>query len=179
MFDELSLAPRIKGRTALNLSCEYLRDLVPADLNLLSAERGTKPPAIKQLRDRHHSLARCLAQGMKDSEASAVTGYDPSRISILKGDPMFRELVAHYAANESAAFADFQERATTLAISAMAKLQDSLENEDEAVSDSMALEIAKFAADRTGNAPVAKSINVSVNTDLGNRLAAARKRVPG
>lgn len=176
---ELFIAPRTSGRAAAPPSAEYVRDLGPADLALLASERETpiRPPALKALRDRHHALARCLAQGMRPAEAAAVTGYDVSRISILSGDPTFRNLIAFYAANETALAADYAERATTLALSAMNKLQEAIENEEEPISDSMALEIAKFASDRTGHSPVQKSIALSGTLDLGARMAAAKRRV--
>ena len=176
---ELNIAPRLNGRAPSTATVEFVRELVPADLALLASERENpvKPPALKQLRDRHHALARCLAQGMTHGEASAVTGYDLPRISILKSDPTFRELVAHYLSQEDALAADYSERATTLALTAMNRLQEALEDEETPLSDSMALEIAKFASDRTGHAPIAKSVNVNLNSDLGNRMAAARKRL--
>lgn len=176
---ELDIAPRTVGRAKAPVVAEYVRDLAAADLELLAREPrdSAKPPALVRLRDRHHSLARCLATGMTNADAAAVTGYDPSRISILRGDPAFRELIAHYASQEDALAAEYSERATTLALTAMNRLQEALEDEESPMSESMALEVAKFASDRTGNAPVTKSVNLNVHTDLGNRLAAARQRL--
>lgn len=175
---ELTLAPRIKGRAAVPISTELVRELAPADFALLASERGsaeTRP--IAKLRDRHHALARCLAQGMKNNEAAAITGYDPSRISILKADPTFRELVEQYSRVEDSVMADFTDRATTLSLSAMNEIQDRLEDDPETFSVPTLLEVAKFAADRTGHAPISKNVNVNVNAGLGDRLAQARKRL--
>lgn len=167
--------PRTRGRAPRAVEVEFLRDLGEADLVLLASERQVTAPSIKRLRDRHHALARLLAQGMSNAEASAITGYDPSRISILKKDPTFAELVAHYHTQENALLAEFTERATTLTLEAMNVLQDAAEEGELTIGQ--ALEIAKTFADRTGHAPVTKVQQTNINLDLGGRLAAARSRL--
>lgn len=174
-FAELNLTPRTRGRAASPLAIEVTGELRPADLALLASERGIVAPTIVRLRERHHHLARVLAGGANNSEASLITGYDPSRISILRSDPTFQALMADYRSIEDGLLADFVDRATTLGMTAMSNLQDKLE--EGSTSDSMELEIAKFAADRTGHAPVQKSVSLSANVELGSRLNAARKRM--
>lgn len=174
---ELSLSPRLSGRASKAFAVEKLRDLGPADLALLASERGIAPKPIAKLRDRHHALARCLAQGMSNAAASAITGYDPSRISILKADPTFKELVAQYTSIEDGLLADFTERATNLSLSAMNEIADRLEEAPEEFSVPTLLEIVKTTADRTGHAPISKNINVNVAAGMGDRLAAARRRM--
>lgn len=176
-FPELDIAPRTRGRAPAPLSLEFVRDLTPADLSLLASERSIQPAEITRLRERHHALARCLALGMKDSEAAGVTGYDASRISILRRSSAFQGLIEDYKSLGSARLAEFTDRATTLAITAMENLQEALENDEVPVPLSMSLEIAKFAADRTGHAPVTKNIQLNANVELGSRLQAARKRL--
>ncbi len=172
-----SLAPRTRGRAPAEYSVEFVRELGPGDLVLLASERGVSPPMPLKLNDRHHSLARCIAQGMTDSEASIVTGYDPSRISILKQSPLFRQLVHTFRAQEDDLHASFIERATILSLTAMNSLQDDLENEENPLPAGMKLEIAKFGSDRIGHAPVQKTFNVNANVNLGSRLGEARKRL--
>lgn len=176
---DLSLGskPRTRGRPAKAVSAEFLRELDAPDLALLGSERGVHAPAVKQLRDRHHALARALAQGISESECSAITGYSSSRISILKADSSFRELVAHYREVKGSAFADFQERAAAVSIEALNIIADRLEDEPEAVTTGQALEIVKTLADRTGHAPVSRIQQTNINVDLGGRLAAARQRL--
>lgn len=174
---ELNIAPRGRGRAAAPVFAEVVRELVPSDLALLASERQIKPPSIVRIRDRHHALARVLAQGATDADASRITGYDPSRISILKGDPTFRALIEDYKSVEDGMLADFTERTMVLSLTAVNNLQELLENDEAPLPASMQLEIAKFAADRTGHAPVQKSVNMNVNADLGSRLAAARARL--
>ena len=177
-FAELTIAPRTKGRAAKAVEILPLGELAPETLALLSRERSAAaPPLITRLRERHHALARCLAVGLRDAEASAVTGYDLSRISILKRDPTFRGLVLDYQSGHSASVGEFIERATVLGLTAINNLQERLENDEEPLAASMELEIAKFAADRTGYAPVQKSVNINANVNMGSRLEAARLRL--
>lgn len=178
---ELSLAPRTVGRARAVLDVVPVRELTESDLALLASEREvTTPqvgPLVQRLRDRHQALARCLAQGMTQVEASIITGYDQSRISLLLRDPSFAALVAGFKKMEDGLMADFMERTTTLTLTAINNLQDRLEDEANPLPASMELEIAKFGADRTGHAPVQKTFNVNANVDLGSRMSEARKRL--
>lgn len=167
----------MKGRAAKVIAAERVRDLTPADLALLESERGVSSRPLVRLRDRHHSAARCIANGMSNPETSSITGYDTAYLSVLKSDPSFKELVAHYQTCADAAQADFLTRATGLSLTAMNNLQEMLENDAEPLAPGMQLEIAKFAADRIGHAPVQKNVNVNVNAELGSRLDAARRRL--
>ena len=155
------------------------KEIDEADLALLdqSAQGGPSKAArgLRRLRDTHHALARLIAVGSSNIEASALTGYDPGYISVLKGDPAFRELVAHYRANLDLAQTDIVARMSGLSASFLAELQQRLEEEPEKLSNNFVLEAVKVLLDRTGHAPVSKSINV--NVDLASRLEAARRRI--
>lgn len=176
---DIGATPRLTGRKSTPVTCDYAGELVPSDIVLLASERGEQKPKtlINGLRERHHQLARCLGRGMSDYDAAAVTGYTVSRISILRRDPAFAELVAHYNGVKDFAFADFQERAAAVAIDGLNIIADRMEEDPDAISVSMALEIVKQLADRTGHSAVAKSVNVNVNANMTARLTAARNRV--
>lgn len=174
--EELDIAPRVKGRGRKPISFGPVRELVPADLALLASERGVKPTEIVKLRERHHALARCLASGMSNTQAAEITGYDPSRISILKNNELFRGLIEDYKTMGKAVTADFVERAAILATTAVNRMQEAMEDEANPPSLAQSIEVAKFAADRTGNAPTTKTQNVNVNVGFGDRLRAARER---
>lgn len=173
----LTLSPRTRGRRALRVEAEILGPISPADLALLDAPRASEPPKIARLHDRHHALARALASGMRPYEASAITGYDPSRISILQRDPSFQDLVEDYRVKNDAAQASFVERASLVAVTALSRLADRLEDDEDPMSDSTLIEVVKLTADRTGHAPVQKNLNLNVNQDLGARLRAASARL--
>lgn len=175
---DLGLELNLRGRATKALSAEITRELSQSDIALLATERGIQPSALKRISDRHHSLARCLASGMSEAQACVVTGYTAGRISILKGDPAFEELISFYRDDKAGAVLDLQDRMTSLALDATAEIQDRLElNPDSFEIDSLT-DIVKLTADRTGNGP--KSTQVNVNVNLGDRMKAARQRVvPG
>lgn len=169
---DLLLSP---GRRKEGLETSVGRELRPADLSLLAANRGTEPVEIKKLTERHHQLARCFASGMSASEAAATVGLQPARISNLRRSPAFVELVEHYKSVVEMQFADFAEQMAGLAKDAVLEIRDRLEEEPEKFSNGMLLEVAKAFADRTGFGPSSKT-EVTLNTQLGSRLDEARKR---
>ncbi len=164
------------GRKESPVMAEVLRPLGEADIALLAVEKGIQPNAIKRLTDSHHALARCLASGMSAVEASVVTGYTPSRISVLRDSPLFAELVAHYARGEDGALADLQERMLTVGLTAVEELKTRLEEEPEKIGTATLLEAVKTLADRTGHGPQSKTTNLNVNVSLASRVAEGRRR---
>lgn len=164
------------GRKSQPILAEIVRSLTEADVALLATERGIQPSSIKKLTDSHHALARCLATGMKDVEASAITGYTPSRISVLRDSPLFAELVSHYHSVPDTTLADFQERMLSVGLTAVEELKDRLENEPEKIGTATLIEAVKSLADRTGHGPQTKSTNLNVTVSLASRVAEGRRR---
>lgn len=163
------------------LEVELAREIGPADLALLSTLQSPDPPTsqgptgqLTRLRDSHHQLARLLAGGMSNIEASSITGYSPGYISVLRKDPSFSELLSFYKQNLELAQGDVVFRLTGLNLSFIGELQDRLESAPSAMSNSFVLEAIKVLSDRTGHAPMTKSLNVNVN--LAGRLESARRR---
>lgn len=165
------------GRKAKSLHAEVLRPLTGADLALLETERGIKPSAIQRISDRHHSLARLLSSGVSVQDACAITGYTESRVSILKGDPAFEELIEFYRQGKGETVQDLSDKLVAVARDAVSILQDRLELEPETMDAETLLSVAKFGADRSGHGPQSRTTNVNVNVNLADRLSAARKRV--
>ena len=171
---DLNLAIR-PGRPAEELTATVVRELTPSDLALLAeGGRGSASQKIKKLRDSHHALARALAGGMSNPEASLATGYDLGYISILKSDPTFQELVAFYRANLDIAMSSLHDKLSTISKVAADELRDRLEEKPDEIGTTHLIEIVKMGADRTGHGP--KSTQVNINVDLAERLSAARKR---
>lgn len=172
---------RTRGRAQAAVTASVVRELDEADLALLAAERGTKAPPIKRLSERHHSLARCLASGMSDGDAAITCGYTQSRVSILKDDPAFRELLAFYREDVTDKYLDMHGVLAGLSLDAAMELRERLEADmqadDKTLSVGQLVELTKLGADRTGFGPQSSSTNVNVNVDLASRLEAARKRV--
>lgn len=177
---DLDLEVRTVGRPAKPLEGEIVRQLNSADLALLEIERGVKAPSLKKLRDSHHAIAKCIAQGLPNTEISLITGYSQSRISILKADPAFQELVAFYKGKVDAAY----DEATTDAASKIAavrndaieEIQDRLNDAPETFAPADLLDVVKVFADRSGFGPASKSTNVHLHLDVAERIAAGRRR---
>jgi len=174
LVTDLNLDLHLSGRKPVPVGAEVLRELTSSDLALLATERGIQPTRVQRITDRHHALARCLASGMSATEAGLVTGYTGSRISVLRGDPAFEELIAFYQGDKAKPVLDLQERMTSLALDATQELQDRLELDPDKVSTDQLLDTIKLTADRTGNGP--KQTNINVNVSLGDRMKAARER---
>lgn len=157
------------------MDAEVIRPLTEADIAMLGTEMGAKPPALKRLSDRHHALARALASGMSESDAALIVGISGSRVSILKADPTFQELVRFYRSGVQEQFRDLHARLAGLSMDAADELQERLEETPESISTGQLMDIVKLGADRTGHGPSSTQVNVNVN--LAERLRAARERV--
>lgn len=137
---------------------------------------GAKAIGVKRLRERHHALARLLAQGVKPGEAALIAGYCPSRVSILQRDPAFQELLTHYRSQMNLAAIDLGTRLGHLGSTAIEELQERLEEAPETFTNRELMEASELAADRTGYGPQSTTKNLNVNVNLAQRLEAARKR---
>lgn len=151
-LDQLITSAR--GRRPTPVSVHFVRELTGADAAMLlePAPLGARPPSILQLRNSHHQLARVLAEGVAHEEASAITGYSSSRISILLDDPMFAELVEYYRENKTAQFIDVQKRLAAFGMSCVDELQERLESDPNKFTRKELKEMAEFALDRSPSA---------------------------
>jgi len=171
---------RTRGRAAVALHFAEVRALDMTDIALLAVEKGSVSTPLKRLGDRHHALARCLASGMSESDAGLACGYVGSRVSVLKSDPTFKELLEFYRDDTDRAYRDMHERLAGLSRDAAdelhIRLEDDMQSDEKNISIGQLLEIAKMGADRTGHGPQS-SQNVNVNVGIASRLEQARKRV--
>lgn len=135
-----------KGREAPELLIEIVRGLTSEDLGKLQSpdSLGTSPIPIQALRASHHNLAQVLARGTPDSEAALITGYSPTRISILKKDPSFAELMASYKTIREHVFVDTLERMKILGLSTLDELQERLETTPERWTNRELMEMAEL-----------------------------------
>ena len=156
---------KTKGRKLSALELEILGPIEPQDL--IAREEGGLPtseaPTIATLRGIHHEIAQLLAQGLSETEVSAITSYSLSRISILKRDPSFKDLVAFYQKQKTEQFVDVQKRLATLSLDAIGEIQERLAEKPDSISTSQLIELSKVTLDRAGYSPVAKSQNISVS----------------
>lgn len=166
------------GRGARELWVEFERELTPGDVALVQVNRETEPSHVKRLTDRHHTVARLLAGGMAEGEVAAVTGYTLSRISILKADPTFNELLKVYRANKDMEFKSTFAKLAGVAQDALDLISERMEDEAERakITVPQALEIAKLGTDRTGHGPASTNTTVNVHVGLAERMEAARRK---
>lgn len=165
----VSDAPKVSG----------IRELSRADLTHLTKPRD--PTRIQSIRDSHHRVARAIASGMSNGEVALTCGISITRVSQLRGDPSFIELIAHYRSMITAQWlgdadpvVDFMR---TNALKAQAMLSDKLDaaaESDEFLPTRDLVSIAELGLDRTGYGKVNK--NVNINVDFAANLERARKR---
>lgn len=174
MDDGFGLGLRITGRASTPLVFDIERELCEEDLALLAAPRASQAPPIKKLRERHHALARMLAQGAKPGTAGLLCGYSASRVSILTADSAFAELVEFYRGAETERHVQHRIVLEELSLDALEEIREKLETEDLTLGEVM--EIAKMTLDRAGFGPSSKS-EVNVKIGLADRMAAGQKRL--
>lgn len=165
--------------TAAEPEITNLRALARADLSILLEKRPKTQ--LKNLTDGHHRVARAVAAGLSNVDVAAICGRTPNRISVLKQDPAFQELIAHYRGLVTADYVNscdsFMEVATANMLKAETMLADKL---DEAMDNGETLPtrdliaISRDAADRFGYGKMNKNLNV--NVDFASQLEAARRR---
>lgn len=160
--------PHINGSLPREFFVAYERDLLPADIEALKLPRGTAPRSLVRIHASHHSLARCLAAGMKPLQASLVTGYSPGRISQLAGDPAFSALVEDYKIEARSIFADMGERLADFSMDALEILHERLHDSPETFTVPMLLDVVKAGADRTGFGP-GQEVHLKVDRDFIDR----------
>lgn len=144
-----------KGRTSHPLRVEYVRDLTVEELIAgTSVEARIKAIPVGQLRQSHHLLARTLAGGAKNVEAAMICGYSVSRISILKGDPAFQELLEYYVGMEADAHehatADMHQRLASVGFDSLEILHERLLDAPDSFDNKTLVSVVEAMADRTG-----------------------------
>lgn len=179
-YMDLALLPTsLRGRAGHSPSPEpeFVRELAPADLSLLSGPRGSRPSPLKRLADRHHQLARLLAGGEKEGVAAMAVGLDGARVSNLKADPLFQELLEYYRGQVNEVYRDLHSHLAAIAIDAAEEIRTRLEENGEKIPLDKLTELVKMGADRTGFGPATKSTQMNIHVDLAARLESARARV--
>lgn len=136
---------------------------------------GIRP--LKEMRHSHHKVAQLMATGVDETIVARLCNMSVSYISVLQQDPAFKELIAHYSAEVVDQWADFVGAASDLSMDFLQELAGRLYNEPEKFTVNQINEVLKTLADRSGNAPVSKSVSVSLTANMGDKLAAARQRV--
>lgn len=155
---------------------ELLRELEEADVVKLG-ERAESVEAedIKRLSNRHHALAKELAQGTPPGEAATLHDYTPSRVSVLQSSPAFKNLIQHYKKGLDRKYIDFHEVMSEVSLDAVSELRDRLENQPEDFTNRELTDLTKTLADRTGFGPT-KHVTADVTVSMNDKLNKARIR---
>ena len=170
-----------RGKTHIERTVEVtdFRSLTREDIALLAEKRT--PAILQTLRDSHHRIARAMAAGLRNDEIAASCGISYNRVSMLKNDPAFMELVAHYRSLVTAEYVrsvdSFMEVATGNMLKAAVMLSDKLDDaidKGEFLPTRDLIAIHDTGADRFGYGKMQKNLNV--NVDFASQLEAARRR---
>lgn len=173
-------APALRrGRQPKERPVHEVGELTRADLEKLKTRRDT--PVVQRFRDPHHRLARCLAMGMRVTEAAEECGFSEARVYMFNADPAFSNLVEHYRGVVTQEFKEATQGYMGLLVSNQMKAErmiaeklDKADEEGELPPTRDLLAIARDAADRTGAGK--KSTNVNLNIDFAAQLEGAIKR---
>ena len=156
-----------------------MSDILQAALDPSASAPAQPRTALQRLSNRHHKLARLLAQGFAEGKAAVVCNYSPARVSSLKHDVSFSALVEHYKGETAEAMQDFRDQLKDAGVDALMELQYRLENDPEAISNKMLVEMVKMVADRTGYAVQTKHEHEhSHEHSFARQIEIARKNAP-
>jgi hypothetical protein len=168
----------VRGKGSITPEVLNVRALSVAELNahLTREAESIKTPPLKRIESRHRLIAAKIASGASTGEIAAEFGMTASRVSVLKSDPTFKELIAYYETKEVDALLVVSGAMTTVLSGALGEMERRIEEEPEAIETDTLLKIIGTMADRTGHAPK-RVEEKTVNFSFGDRLEQARARV--
>ena len=147
-----------------------VRELTGGDIQALAegeaAPAYTQAKPLARLSTIHHQLAKAVAEGRKNVDIAAATGLSSVRISQLKADPAFQELVAHYAKSVDHIYCDAHSRLAQTAVLTLDELNSRLEADPDKFSNRDLKEIAEMALDRSGIPGATKVVHEGLSPDM-------------
>jgi hypothetical protein len=165
------------GRPAKSAKVLSVREISLTEL--FNVKRGSVP-AVKKLRDSHHKMAQLFACGLKPGEVAELTGYSLTRVSLLRSDPAFDDLVDQKRGLDEAPLKDgmqaYYKMMLENGLKAERKLADKLDDDDqtEELSVRELISISRDSADRVGLSK--RSVLTNVNVDFAQMLDRAIAR---
>jgi hypothetical protein len=163
-----------RGKLAKAPKVLAVRALTREDLAVLKTAERTIP-RVKAFRDTHHRLARLVAAGLRNEEILRITGFSAVRLSTLKQDPAFMELVAQYRSAVDASFTasmdEFYDTATSNMLRMERQVEEHLDRLDEASELAPLQTLFKGIGDRADRFGYSKkTVNVNINQDFAKRM---------
>ncbi len=158
LLDDITLASITPGLRRGQLSrgedlqITYIRDLVPADIEVLNTVplEPTEYNQLKSLRATHHSLARLLASGVRPQDAAQITGHSVQRVYMLQNhDRSFIELIEFYKEKIEEQFVDTHARLAILGLATIEELQERLEVSPGKFTNNELFKMAEMLFDRS------------------------------
>lgn len=176
-ISDLSIPPA-RGRRAIELNVSFAREVTLDDVAALVAnpERGSLTPSLQKLKSSHHQLARLIAEGRTDADCHLITGYSVSRISLLKRDPAFADLVSYYSEQVTEVYVNVHQRLANVGLDALEELQERLEEAPEKFSHTELLAVMERTLDRGGYGPKSTQVH-EVGTSVSSLLEAVKEEV--
>lgn len=173
---EQYVPPRLIGRVARLPLPLSVRSLESGEVDAQSkGEAGLKASPLTRISARHRKLAELIASGMGTNDAARAVGLTASRVSILKADREFQELVSHARKLGELAWVDTNIRLATVANNSLDELNERFEEDPGQFTVEELRALAALGADRTGFGPKTV-VEKNVNVNFGDELSAARKR---
>lgn len=131
---------------------------------------------FQSIKRRHHRLAMLLAAGtMSDAQCALACNLHPNSVSLMKQDPLFRELLVMYSDGVTAEFQDAVSEMSELAEDILGRIRDIMDNSPEQLSISDMTKLLPILTDRTGNGPTSNINNRNVSLNLNSRDLADAK----
>lgn len=138
-------------------TCTIEGSLEEEDLRQLMLEPGDvtpdedNPADLKKIREKHHHVARLIADGLSQRLVSQICGYSEEYISILLNNPSMIELVELYRIQNGKATQVIVEKMKTVGLKALEQLDEKLDTKD--LNNQELLAAAKLGLDRAGHGP--------------------------
>jgi len=144
------IVPPGRGRRPAPILYNVTRHLAETDIaSLWEARKDGATPKLKTLRYNHHLLAKAVAAGKSLIECSNLTGLTAPRISDLKNDPAFQELVSYYAEELNEVYIDVHQRMAALGTSVLEELTERFEADPDKFTKRELMDLFTTMADRS------------------------------
>jgi hypothetical protein len=137
-------------------TCTIEGSLEPEDLRALLQDTNDlqvtdDPTDLKKIREKHHHVARNIANGLSNRLVAQICGYDESYLSILLNNPSMVELVELYRIQGGAGAMLATEKLKTVGLKALEKLDAKIDADE--LNNQELLGAAKLGLDRSGHGP--------------------------
>ena len=144
------IVPPGRGRRPAPILYNVTRHLAETDIaSLWEGRKDGVTPKLQTLRYNHHLLAKAVASGKSLIECSNLTGLSGPRISDLKNDPAFQELVSYYAEELNEVYIDVHQRMAALGTSVLEELTERFESDPEKFTKRELMDLFTTMADRS------------------------------